>query len=198
MAAMYPSVSRRTYHRRARPVGRHLPASARPGSCYGWPPSGRRMVLFWRGFGAVMYPTSHEGLRGQRRRRGTPRVWALQRGPVVVQGGALVTARPPCEPHIRRDSVPNHGPAFGTGELQEGGTTLCRRRSRPRPDNGNAPWIRVPKLACGSGHRLDRLEVGLIARVEHQIGRRSPASVTPTTDKPRCVGVSARQKVCRV
>ena len=40
---------------------------------------------------------------------------------------ALITAGFPCKPHIRRELIPNHCPAFGPGELQENGTTLCPR-----------------------------------------------------------------------
>src|ERR1019366_1836731 len=43
---------------------------------------------------------------------------------LIDQGGALITTGLPCKPHIRRDLRPHHGPAFGTGELQEGGATL--------------------------------------------------------------------------
>jgi hypothetical protein len=34
---------------------------------------------------------------------------------------------------------PNHCPAFGTGELQENGTTLCKRRRSAMPNNGDVP-----------------------------------------------------------
>ena len=34
----------------------------------------------------------------------------------------------------------HHGPAFGTGELQEGGTTCETALSLARPDNDDAPW----------------------------------------------------------
>ncbi|MFY9626589.1 MAG: hypothetical protein WAK03_00345, partial [Methylocystis sp.] len=43
---------------------------------------------------------------------------------LIDQGGALINTGLPCKPHIRRDLRPHHGPAFGTGELQEGGATL--------------------------------------------------------------------------
>jgi len=41
---------------------------------------------------------------------------------------------------------PNHCPAFGTGELQENGTTLCKRRRSAMPNNGDVPsdWRAAP------------------------------------------------------
>jgi len=42
---------------------------------------------------------------------------------------------------------PNHCPAFGTGELQENGTTLCKRRRSAMPNNGDVPsdWRAAPR-----------------------------------------------------
>jgi hypothetical protein len=48
------------------------------------------------------------------------------------QGTSLQTSHP-------AGRCPNHGPAFGTGELQEDGTTLLDGGFRARPDNGDAP-----------------------------------------------------------
>ena len=48
------------------------------------------------------------------------------------QGASLQTSHP-------AGRRPHHGPAFGTGELQEGGTTLLDGGFRARPDNGDAP-----------------------------------------------------------
>ena len=41
----------------------------------------------------------------------------------------------------------NHCPAFGTGELQENGTTLCKRRRSAMPNNGDVPldWRAAPR-----------------------------------------------------
>src|ERR1039457_2165520 len=41
---------------------------------------------------------------------------------------------------------PNHCPAFGTGELQENGTTLYRRRRSAMPNNGDVPSDRRTAL----------------------------------------------------
>jgi len=57
----------------------------------------------------------------------------------VIQGGALIPAGFPAKPHIRWELIPTHCPAFGTGELQENGTTLCRRRRSATPNNGDVP-----------------------------------------------------------
>src|SRR3954454_3558616 len=65
---------------------------------------------------------------------------------IVVQGRALVTAGLPLQTSHPAGLRPYHCPAFGTGELQEGSTTLRRRHSRARPDNGDAPldaWARA-------------------------------------------------------
>src|SRR5580704_508966 len=47
--------------------------------------------------------------------------------------------RLPCKPHIRRELIPTTFPHSGTGELQENGTTLCRRRRSAMPNNGAVP-----------------------------------------------------------
>ena len=49
-----------------------------------------------------------------------------------LQGASLQTSHP-------AGRCLNHGPAFGTGELQEDGTTLLDGGFRARPDNGDAP-----------------------------------------------------------
>ena len=43
----------------------------------------------------------------------------------------------PCKPHIRRELIPATVPHSGRGELQENGTTLCRRRCSAMPNNGD-------------------------------------------------------------
>jgi hypothetical protein len=42
-----------------------------------------------------------------------------------------------CKPHIRRELIPATVPHSGRGELQENGTTLCRRRCSAMPNNGD-------------------------------------------------------------
>jgi hypothetical protein len=75
---------------------------------------------------ADMYPASHEGVfyklffhRGipqMRERRCAVRSWSKAELS-LRQGTSLQTSHP-------AGICPHHGPAFGTGELQEGGTTL--------------------------------------------------------------------------
>ena len=54
--------------------------------------------------------------------------------------------RLPCKPHIRRELIPTTFPHSGTGELQENGTTLCRRRRSAMPNNGAVPSDRRTAL----------------------------------------------------
>ena len=74
----------------------------------------------------------------------------------VFQGGALILQAALQTSHPA-GSRPDHGPAFGTGELQEGTTTLLDGFCT-RPDNGGAPLDRWPsRLAAGlnsSGYKL--------------------------------------------
>src|SRR5262245_50526029 len=79
--------------------------------------------------GAAMCPASHDGfsVKGREEQQN------------VIQGGALIPAGFPAKPHIRWELIPSHCPAFGTGELQENGTTLCRRRRSATPNNGDVP-----------------------------------------------------------
>ena len=54
--------------------------------------------------------------------------------------------RLPCKPHIRRELIPTTVPHSGTGELQENGTTLCRRHRSAMPNNGDVPSDRRTAL----------------------------------------------------
>ena len=60
------------------------------------------------------------------------------------QGTTLQTSHP-------AGRCPDHGPAFGTGELQEDGTTLLDGGFRARPDNGDAPLDRFARACCSPG-----------------------------------------------
>ena len=51
----------------------------------------------------------------------------------------------------------HHGPAFGTGELQEGGTTLLDGGFRTRPDNGDAPLDPCARAARSAGSIQDAI-----------------------------------------
>jgi hypothetical protein len=62
---------------------------------------------------AILYPASHEGIlvklfRHAQLRSGRRLSWSG-----IIQGGALVSAGSPCEPHIRRDTVPTTVPHSG-------------------------------------------------------------------------------------
>src|SRR5580658_1160031 len=54
--------------------------------------------------------------------------------------------RLPCKTSHPAGVDPNHCPAFGTGELQEDGTTLYRRRRSAMPNNGDVPSDRWTAL----------------------------------------------------
>ena len=54
--------------------------------------------------------------------------------------------RLPCKPHIRRELIPTTVPHSGTRELQENGTTLCRRHRSAMPNNGDVPSDRRTAL----------------------------------------------------
>ena len=54
--------------------------------------------------------------------------------------------RLPCKTSHPAGVDPNHCPAFGTGELQENGTTLYRRRRSAMPNNGDVPSDRWTAL----------------------------------------------------
>ena len=89
---------------------------------------------------AIMCPTSHEGVpvklflhRRLLRFRAPWRIQFLSKAELSSQQGTSPATSHPA------GRCPNHGPTFGTGELQEGGTTLLERRFRARPDNGDAP-----------------------------------------------------------
>ena len=90
--------------------------------------------------GAAMCPASHEGVpvklflhRRLLRFRAPWRIQFLSKAELSSQQGTSPATSHPA------GRCPNHGPTFGTGELQEGGTTLLERRFRARPDNGDAP-----------------------------------------------------------
>src|SRR5215475_8333762 len=58
----------------------------------------------------------------------------------------------PCKPHIRRELIPATVPHSGRGELQENGTTLCRRRcvdGAVAPCRTTATFPRIIGLLCG-------------------------------------------------
>ena len=65
---------------------------------------------------------------------------------MVIQGGTSHFCRLPCKPHIRRELIPTTVPHSGTGELQENGTTLCRRHRSAMPNNGDVPSDRRTAL----------------------------------------------------
>ena len=101
--------------------------------------------------GAVMCPASHDGVSVK------SECWRT-----VIQGGALNSAGFPAKPHIRRELIPTIVPHSGTGELQENGTTLYKRRLSATPNNGDVPSDRPdcsafaaqPGLLGRSGSRL--------------------------------------------
>jgi hypothetical protein len=74
---------------------------------------------------ADMYPASHEGVLGK---------LFFHRGPFMRERRCAVHSSSKVELSLRQGATlqtshpaggyPHHGPAFGTGELQEGGTTL--------------------------------------------------------------------------
>ena len=73
---------------------------------------------------ADMYPASHEGVFYKQFYMRNPLCVSAAARSVVDQGGALVYGRAlPCN-LTSGGRCPYHGPAFGTGELQEGGATL--------------------------------------------------------------------------
>ena len=81
--------------------------------------------------GAAMCSASHDGIS----------VWAI-RDP----RWSSHFCRLPCKPHIRRELIPTTFPHSGTGELQENGTSLCRRRRSAMPNNGAVPSDRRTAL----------------------------------------------------
>ena len=112
--------------------------------------------------GAAMCSASHDGF-SVKGREGQQN---------VIQGGALIPAGFPAKPHIRWELIPSHCPAFGTGELQENGTTLCRRRRSATPNNGDVP----------SDHRL------LGTRIASRIGDWSGSRLQDCTSRYDAVG----------
>src|SRR5271156_1995412 len=82
-----------------------------------------------------MYPASHDGISVK-----------SCFGQTVIQGGALISAGFPAKTSHPAGVDPNHCPAFGTGELQENGTTLYRRRRSAMPNNGDVPSDRRTAL----------------------------------------------------
>ena len=88
------------------------------------------------------------------------------------QGTSLQTSHP-------AGRCPHHGPAFGTGELQEGGTTLLDDGFRARPDNGDAPLDPYARAAFKPGFHSQRQSGhGLHHRAlwYHALGRIPPQS----------------------
>ena len=81
------------------------------------------------------------------------------------QGTSLQTSHP-------AGRCPHHGPAFGTGELQEDGTTLLDGGFSARPDNGDAPLDPYARAASspGSIHSQDNQGTGFIT---------APSGTTP-------------------
>src|SRR5215831_9895585 len=67
--------------------------------------------------------------------------WFLRQGLIWVdrdpRWGSHFLQGFPCKPHIRRELIPATVPHSGRGELQENGTTLCRRRCSAMPNNGD-------------------------------------------------------------
>jgi hypothetical protein len=70
-----------------------------------------------------MYPASHEGVLYK---LFFIAVFPPALAAVVLPSKAKLSLWAGCslQPHIRREDIPHHDPAFGLGELQEGGTTL--------------------------------------------------------------------------
>jgi hypothetical protein len=80
------------------------------------------------------------------------------------QGASLQTSHP-------AGRRPHHGPAFGTGELQEGGTTLFDGGFMPGRTTATPPWIRVPAPLYSAG---------LIRKVNQDAGfMTAPSGTTP-------------------
>ena len=104
---------------RVRPTDRTIDGRGRIKSC-------RRLSrIFWQRAPVERYPASHEGLASSYFFISMfLRFCPYGAVDLIDQGGALINTGLPCKPHIRRDLRPHHGPAFGTGELQEGGATL--------------------------------------------------------------------------
>jgi hypothetical protein len=63
---------------------------------------------------------------------------------VFVQGGALVTAGLPCEPHIRRDCVPTTVPHSGRESSRRAAPLYETATFAPGRTTATPPWIRVP------------------------------------------------------
>ena len=99
---------------------------------------------------AVICPASHEGVLVKLPHGVILQAWAPRRGFDIVQGRALVTAGASLQTSHPAGLRSHHCPAFGTGELQEDGTTLYERHSRAKPDNGDAPLDPWPELPCTS------------------------------------------------
>jgi len=93
-----------------------------------WTTSGVQGVLLHdltRGATAVMCPASHEGWPRQAISwRNSPKSQCRGNGIIIVQGRALIHAGPSLQTSHPAGLRPHHCPASGTGELQEGGTTL--------------------------------------------------------------------------
>jgi hypothetical protein len=113
--------------------------NARPdhtlGSCMDGARGARGNLTFLRSSGAVMYSASHDGISRQEL------MWA--------DGDPRRSShfcRLPCKTSHPAGVDPNHCPAFGTGELQENGTTLYRRRRSAMPNNGDVPSDRWTAL----------------------------------------------------
>src|SRR5271165_3291523 len=105
-------------------------------------------------------------------RHGYESVFSPRRSSRHKQGTSLQTSHP-------AGRCPHHGPAFGTGELQEGGTTLLDGGFRARPDNGDVPLDPYARAALQPGFHSQRQSGhGLQHRAlwYHALGRIPPQS----------------------
>jgi hypothetical protein len=84
----------------------------------------RKFEFWWIGSFASICPASHGGGGVKLLHVTIPPLLGYNARAGVTQGGAPINAGSPAKPHIRRNLRSHHGPAFGTGELQEGGATL--------------------------------------------------------------------------
>src|SRR5215203_2016436 len=136
------------------------PSSAwiRPASSTrGWSAPGRAMRSGRR------CPASHGGLSVKQVSR--PRVVLAFRGGPLAQGGAPVVVGLPTNLTSGGTGGPDHGPASGTGELQEGGTTLSDGVVAPRRTTATPPRTGRARRAGAQPRPVSRLRRPARARL---------------------------------
>src|SRR4051812_1271414 len=129
------------------------------------PPSPRRGFTSSEGRSGWLRacPASHGGLSVKQVSR--PRVVLAFQGGPLAQGGAPVVVGLPTNLTSGGTGGPDHGPASGTEELQEGGTTLSDGVVAPRRTTATPPRTGRARRAGAQPRPMSRLRRPARARL---------------------------------